>query len=211
MRKLLLSIILFSMAIVVPDPGMARVDVSIGISLPPPFVFPAPPQVVVLPDTNFVYVVPDIDIELYFWNGWWWRLWEGRWYRSRYYDRGWVYYNAVPRFYYDVDPGWRRYYKERAWYGHRWDYQRIPVQRLHKNWRYWDRQNYWERKRTWNVKEYKPRPPQQRQELRFKRQQEYQKRPDVMPHQQQGPPQGRHPGQGPGQPPGRQGHGGPPR
>ena len=42
---------------------MARVDVSIGIdSLPPPIVFQAPPDVIVMPDTDFVYVVPDIEV-----------------------------------------------------------------------------------------------------------------------------------------------------
>jgi hypothetical protein len=107
MKKLLLRIILFALAIVVPIPTMAGVDVSIGIALPPPFVFQAPPDVVVMPDTNYVYVVPDIDVDLFFWYGWWWRLWEGRWYRSHYYDRGWAYYNRVPSFYFDVDPGWR--------------------------------------------------------------------------------------------------------
>lgn len=207
MNKFLLSVILFAAAMVSPDAVMARVDVSIGISLPPPLVFPAPPHVVVLPDTNFVYVVPDIDIELYFWSGWWWRPWNGRWYRSRYYDRGWVYYGGIPRFYFDVDPGWRRYYRERVWYGYRWDYKPIPVHRLQKNWKRWDRNNYWERNRTWDVREYKPRPPQQRQELRFKRRQEYEKRPEVMQHQHPGPPKGASPGQGPG----HQGRGGAPR
>ena len=43
-----------------------------------------------------VYVVPDVEVDLFFWNGWWWRPWEGRWCRSRYYDRDWGYYDRVP-------------------------------------------------------------------------------------------------------------------
>jgi len=27
---------------------------------------------------------------LVFWNGWWWRPWLGHWYRSQYYNWGWV-------------------------------------------------------------------------------------------------------------------------
>ncbi|MBE0556881.1 MAG: hypothetical protein IH628_06575, partial [Proteobacteria bacterium] len=92
MKKILLGMILLSLAVFDPVPTMAGVDIHIGISLPPPIVFPAPPAVIVLPDTNDVYVVPDIDVDIFFWDGWWWRYWEGRWYRSRYYDRRWVYY-----------------------------------------------------------------------------------------------------------------------
>jgi hypothetical protein len=66
---------------------MARVDIRISFPLPPPIVFAAPPEFIVLPDT-YIYVAPDIDVDLYFWNGWWWRFWEGRWYRSHYYNRG---------------------------------------------------------------------------------------------------------------------------
>ena len=185
MQKLLLGALLLSLALVVPMPAMARVDVSIGISLPPLITFQAPPEVIVMPDTYGVYAVPDIDAELFFWNGWWWRPWEGRWYRSHYYDRGWTYYNYVPRFYYDLDPGWRRYYRDRNWYGHRWEYERIPHQRLQQNWRSWDKNRYWERQKTWGVQNYKPRPQQQRQELRQQRQQQYRQRPEVQQHQQQ--------------------------
>ncbi|MEW6585124.1 MAG: hypothetical protein AB1442_05870, partial [Nitrospirota bacterium] len=113
MKKLFLSTILLVLAAIVPVPARAGVDISIGIGLPPPVVFAAPPEVIVLPDTPDVYVVPDVEIDLFFWGGWWWRFWDGRWYRSHYYDRSWVYYSRVPVFYYDVDPRWRIYYRER--------------------------------------------------------------------------------------------------
>lgn len=170
---------------VVPTRTIAAVDISIGISLPPPIVFEAPPEVIVIPDTNNVYVVPDIDADFFFWNGWWWRLWEGRWYRARYYNRGWVYYRDVPSFYYDVDPDWRVYYRDRNWYGHRWSYERIPSRRLQQNWKHWNNNRYWERQRAWGVQSYKPRPQPQRQELRQQRQRLYQQRPEVQRHQQQ--------------------------
>ncbi|MFH1703809.1 MAG: hypothetical protein ABIB41_10370, partial [Nitrospirota bacterium] len=147
-------------------------------------VFAAPPELVVLPET-YVYVVPDIPMDLFFYNGWWWRPWEGRWYRSRYYNRGWGYYNNVPSFYFDVDPGWRGYYRDHNWYGHRWNYERIPNQRLQKNWKGWRDDRHWERQGTWGIQGYKPRPQQQRQELRHQRQQQYQQRPEVQRHQQQ--------------------------
>ena len=111
MKKLLFGTMLLALVIVVPIPTMAQVDVRVSFPLPPPIVFAAPPELIVIPET-YVYVAPDIDVDFYFWNGWWWRFWEGRWYRSRYYNRGWGYYNNVPSFYFDVDPGWREYYRD---------------------------------------------------------------------------------------------------
>ena len=154
-------------------------------NLPPTIPFVAPPEVIVIPETN-VYVVPDIDVDLFFWDSWWWRFWKGRWYRSHDYNRGWAYYNNVPSFYFDVDPGWRGYYKDRNWYGHRWNYERIPNLRLQQNWKTWQNNRHWERQRTWGVQNYQPRPQQQRQQLRQQRQQQYQQRPEV---QKQRPPQ----------------------
>ena len=185
MKKLLLGTILLALAIVVPIPTIAGVNISIGFSLPPAIVFEAPPDVIVIPDTNNVYVVPNIDVDFFFWNGWWWRPWEGRWYRSHYYDRGWVYYKKVPIFYFDVDPGWRRHYRNHNWYGHRWYYERIPSRQVEQNWKYWENNRYWERQRTWGVKNYKPRTQSQRQVLRHQRQVQYQRRPEVKRSQQQ--------------------------
>jgi hypothetical protein len=185
MKKILLGTMLFALPLVVPIPAMAGVEVGVHISLPPLITFAAPPEVIVLPDTKDVYVAPDIDVDLFFWNGWWWRPWEGGWYRSHYYDRGWVYYSHVPSFYYDVDPGWRGYYRHHDWYGHRWNYERIPNKRLQQDWKSWHKDQHWERQRTWGVQNYQPRPQQQRQELRHQRELEYQHRPEVQQHQQQ--------------------------
>lgn len=184
MNKLLLGTIFLALAIVVPIPTMAEVNIGIGISLPPPVVFEAPPAVIVLPDTDDVYVVPDVDVDIFFWNGWWWRLWEGRWYRSHYYDRSWGYYNNVPSFYFDVDPGWRGYYRSHDWHGHRWNYERIPDRQLRQNWKSWHSNRRWERQGTWGVQSYQPRLHQQRQELRHQRQEQYQKRPEVQQHRE---------------------------
>jgi len=144
-------------------------DTGMGISLPP-IRFYGPPDVVVIPDTDDVYFVPDIDVDMFFWNGWWWRPWEGRWYRSHYYDRGWDYYDQIPSFYFDVDPGWRGHYRNHNWNGHRWDYERIPYGELNRNWNSWHNNRHWEKQKTWGVQSYQPPPQQQIQELRHERQ-----------------------------------------
>jgi len=191
MKKLFFGIALLALAIVVPIPLMAGVNVNVNIPLPP-IVFPAPPDVIVIPDSGDVYVVPDIDAELFFWDGWWWRPWEGRWYRSPFYNRGWAYYSSVPSFYFDIDPGWRGYYRDHNWNGHRWNYERIPHQRFQQNWKVWHNNRYWERQRTWGVENYKPRPQKQVRELRHQRQEQYKQRPEVQ-KQRQPQVQQRHP------------------
>jgi hypothetical protein len=185
MKKVLFGAMLLALVIVVPIPTMAQVGISVNIGLPPPIVFADPPAVIVLPDAPNVYVVPGVEVDLFFWNGWWWRPWQGGWYRSRYYNRGWGYYSNVPSFYYDVDPGWRGYYSNRNWYGHPWHYEQIDHQRLQRNWQTWHNNRHWEKQQTWGVQNYQPRPQQQRQELRQQRQQQYQQRPEVQQHQQQ--------------------------
>jgi hypothetical protein len=212
MKKVLFGTMLLVLLTGIRVPAMAQVDISINIGLPPPIVYPEPPVVIVLPDTYYVYAVPDIEIDLFFWNGWWWRPWHGRWYRSRYYDRGWVYYQSVPRFYYDVDPRWRVYYRNHDWRGHHWYYERIDDRRLERNWQGWQNNKHWERQQTWGVQGYRPPPPQKRQEVRVEREREYQQRPEVREHQQQREQQQRQPQyqkpQGPSQ---RQPQGPPPR
>jgi len=97
---------------------------------PPNLYFSDPPSVVVLPDTPDVYVAPNIQSDLFFWNDWWWLLWRNHWYYSPYYDRGWTHYPRVPDFYPHVNPLWRDYYHYRQWRGYNWHYRHIPYGQL---------------------------------------------------------------------------------
>jgi hypothetical protein len=182
MKKAILGALLTAF-IVVPVSVSAQVSISVSIGLPPPITFTAPPEVIVLPDTDDVYVVPGIDVDLFFWDGWWWRLWDGHWYRSHHYDRGWTYYRNIPRFYYDVDPSWRVYYRDRDWRGHPWHYERIPDRRLENQWRSWQSNGYWQHQRTWGVEGYHPLPPHQRQDLRNWRQEQHRQKPEAQRYQ----------------------------
>jgi hypothetical protein len=162
MKKLFFGTVLLALVIVVPIPTMAGVAVNVRISLPPPIVFAAPPALIVLPET-YVYVVPDVDADIFFYNGWWWRPWEGRWYRSRHYDSGWARYGSVPSFYRGIPSGWRNDYRERRWGGRQWDYQPIPHEQVQRNWGAWQKSRHWEKQNTWGVQGLRPqtRSPQQ--------------------------------------------------
>lgn len=184
MKRLFWATLFLALIFAVPVPTMAGVDINVNIGMPPLIAFDSPPEMIVMPET-YAYAVPDLDDDLFFYNGWWWRPWQGQWYRSRHYGHGWGHYNRVPRFYYDIDPDWRRSYKDRKWHGKRWNYERIHHDRLQKNWKHWKKNRHWEKKGSWGVQDYKPRPQHQRQELRKQRQHEYEQRPEVQQHRQQ--------------------------
>jgi len=156
MKKLLLETLFLAFVIAAPIPAMARVDVNVSIALPPPIVFAAPPALIVLPET-YVYVAPDIDVDIFFYNGWWWRPWEGHWYRSRNYSSGWGYYRSIPSFYSGIPSGWRNDYRDHRWKGHQWNYQQIPHKQVQQNWKGWEKNKHWEKQQTWGVQGLQPR------------------------------------------------------
>lgn len=164
MKNLILKILFFTLVIFAPVSAMAQVSVHINIPLPPPIFFPAPPDVVVIPETH-VYAVPDIQEDIFFYSGWWWRPWQGRWYRSRYYDRGWAYYHRPPSFHRNVPQHWRSYYRDNRWKGNAWRQQRIPHRDMQRNWQSWKHNRHWEQNR-WGVQ-----PPQKRSPKRDARHQ----------------------------------------
>ena len=161
MKKLLAATMFLGSVLAFPFPVMAGIDVGINISLPPPIVFASPPEVVVLPET-YVYAVPDSDVDMFFYNGWWWRQWDGRWFRSHRYDSGWAYYQRVPSFYAGIPSGWRNDYRDHRWNGHQWNYQRIPQQQVQRNWKSWEKSRHWEKQQTWGVQGLKPQGRSQR-------------------------------------------------
>ena len=163
MKKLLLGTMLLAMLFVCPALSMARMDVGISISLPPLIVFEAPPELVVIPETN-IYVVPDVDMEIFFFNGWWWRLWEDRWYRSRDYDSGWRHYRNTPPFYQEIPSDWRSSYQEHSWGGQPWEYQRVPHHQVQQNWRSWEKGKHWEKQNNWGVQGLQPRTESRQQQ-----------------------------------------------
>ena len=158
MKKLILKTLLLALIIFTPCVSIAGVSVHVNVPLPPPIIFPAPPSLIVIPETN-VYAVPDIHDDIFFYSGWWWRPWQGRWYRSRYYDRGWAFYPNPPYFYQNIPPGWRQDYRNRHWKGYRWDHKPIPHYQLQRNWNKWKQDRYWEDRR-WGVRGYHKRPAQ---------------------------------------------------
>ena len=116
----------------------AGVSVNIGVNLPA-IRFAAPPDVVVIPGT-YVYMVPDIDVDILFFQGYWWRPYEGHWYRSRNYKGSWRY--VEPR---RIPVGLRELPPD---YRHRLspEYQRVPHRDVQRNWKKWEKEKHWDRR-----------------------------------------------------------------
>ena len=81
--------------------GPARAEVSVGINVnlgPPPIVVSAPPAVVMIPGSQ-VHFVPDPNIDVFFYGGYWWSPRGEQWYRARAYNGPWgvIELQRVPR------------------------------------------------------------------------------------------------------------------
>jgi hypothetical protein len=171
MKKIFWGTILMATTLTFPMATVAGIDIRIGIPapphirislpLPPPIQFSAPPRLVVLPET-YVYVAPDTDEEIYFYDGWWWRPWEGGWYRSRAHDSGWQRYKNVPSFYRNVPGDWRNDYREGQWRGHQWNVAPLPHRQVQQNWNQWKKTKHWEKQQTWGVQELRRQPKSQK-------------------------------------------------
>jgi len=114
--------------------SMAGIHIGVNIPLPPPFVFSAPPELVVIPGT-YAYYCPDVDFDIFFYAGYWYRPYGGYWYRSGSYGGPWVYINSAPSVLVSLPHDYRIITRG---YGH------IPYSELHRNWRAWERGRYWE-------------------------------------------------------------------
>jgi hypothetical protein len=120
------------------DLSAAEVSVNIGIGVPlPSVVIPAPPPVVVVP-TTYVYFVPDVSVDIFFYHGYWYRPHKGHYYRATSYNGPWVVLapKAVPGAVMHVPSDFRQVPP-----GH----QRISHAELKKNWQTWEKEKHWDK------------------------------------------------------------------
>jgi hypothetical protein len=100
--------LLVAVALLAPALARAQASASVQLQLGLPVVLP--PMVVVQPG---VQVVPDVDEEVFFCNGWYWVRRDGGWYRSHDHRHGWHYVHGdrVPRRLVALPPGhYRRWH-----------------------------------------------------------------------------------------------------
>lgn len=122
-----------------PSKPTAEVNIHVGINVspPPPLAIPASPPMFVIPRT-YVYFSPAVDVDIFFYQGYWYRPYRGHWYRSVIYNGKWIYVvpERVPRVLINLPPDFRRVPP-----GHR----HIPYGQVRKNWKTWEKDKYWEK------------------------------------------------------------------
>ncbi|OPY65766.1 MAG: hypothetical protein A4E57_03054 [Syntrophorhabdaceae bacterium PtaU1.Bin034] len=119
------------------NPGQADTQGTTNVPSPPPYAVSAPPAVVPVPGT-YVYFIPYIGVDVFFYRGYWYRPYRNNWYRSSSYNGPWAYMPPVqvPRSLTTLPDGYRRVPS-----GSR----SIPHNELQKNWERWEHERHWDR------------------------------------------------------------------
>jgi hypothetical protein len=93
--------------------GQVNVGVNIGVPAPPPIVLPAPPRVVVVPNSPVSYA-PSVDYNLFVYGGRYYSFHQGSWFYASRHSGPWTFIATervprpvigVPVTYYKVPPG----------------------------------------------------------------------------------------------------------
>lgn len=132
-RALCFASLLMALTFILPASAGAEVNVSFQIGLPP-LVIPGPPGLVVIPNT-YVYYPPEVDENIFFYHGHWYRPHHGHWFKAPHYNGPWdpIIIKKVPRPVISVPAGYR-YAPAR---------EHVPYGQVKKNWRKWERNHHW--------------------------------------------------------------------
>jgi hypothetical protein len=132
-------IVIAACALFLPAVLLFPVTGSAGLPAPPlpPLLVPVPPPVLLIPGT-YAYFAPDVDVDLIFYGGFWYRPFGGGWYRASHYSGPWgfVPVGRVPGVLINLPPGFRNVPP-----GH----ERIPHGQLKKSWKAWERDRHWDK------------------------------------------------------------------
>ena len=119
-------------------PIRANAEVSVNINIPlPGLVISAPPAMMVIPGT-YAYFSPDVDADIFFYHGYWYRPYGGQWFISAEYNGPWgsIAIKSVPSVLINLPPHYRQvppYYK------------RMSCGMVMKNWRAWEEERHWDK------------------------------------------------------------------
>jgi len=93
--------------------GQVNVGVNIGVPAPPPIMLPAPPRVVVVPNSPVSYA-PSVDYNLFVYGGTYYSFHQGSWFYASRHSGPWTFIPTervprpvigVPVTYYKIPPG----------------------------------------------------------------------------------------------------------
>jgi hypothetical protein len=93
------------------------------------------PEMAVIPGTN-IYFIYGYEYDYFFYDGYWWRSQDDRWYRSNHYNGTWKYQKNrnVPAPFFKLSPEWRKITPTHS---------HIKYQDMKHNWKKWDKEKHW--------------------------------------------------------------------
>jgi hypothetical protein len=116
---------------------LARAEVNVNINVGVPAVkVSADPEMTVIPGT-YIYFITESPDDIFFYQGYWWRPYQGRWHRARGFNGPWVFMKPgrVPPGMLRLPSDWRKLPP-----GH-------PVIRhsqVRSNWKKWEKERHWD-------------------------------------------------------------------
>ena len=141
MRTKVLTVIIVSGLISIfglAFPTRANAEVSVNINIPlPGLIINAPPVMMVIPGT-YAYFAPDVDADIFFYHGYWYRPYRGQWFISAEYSGPWgsIALRSVPGVLINLPSHYRRVPPH---------YERMPYGMVRENWRAWEEERHWDR------------------------------------------------------------------
>ncbi len=131
----LIAAVLSAGGLINPVKSEARVDVNITIPLPG-LGIAVPPAMIVVPGT-YAYFAPDVETDLFFYHGYWYRPYQGEWYYSVEYNGPWgrVAIGNMPPPLINLPPDYRNIPP---------GYERMPYHMVQRSWRRWEEERYWD-------------------------------------------------------------------
>ena len=108
-----------------------------GHGPPPPIAVPAPPPLMHIPGT-YSYFMPDIDADIVFFRGGWYRHYRGTWFRSDRFNGRWtpVPPRRLPMVLRNLPPNWKQVPPGQP---------RLPHDQVLRSWQQWERERHWDR------------------------------------------------------------------
>ncbi len=118
-------------------PTKANAEVSVNINIPlPGLIISTPPAMMVIPGT-YAYFAPDVDADIFFYHGYWYRPYRGQWFMSAEYNGPWgsIAVQRVPGVLINLPSNYRRVPPH---------YERMPYGMVRENWRTWEDERHWD-------------------------------------------------------------------
>jgi len=118
--------------------NLARAEVNVNINVGIPVVRLSPdPVMTVIPGT-YIYFITECPDDIFFYQGFWWRPFKGRWHRADGFNGPWIFVKIgkVPPGLLKLPKGWRKLPP-----GH----PMIKHSLVKGNWKQWEKERHWDK------------------------------------------------------------------